>query len=151
MLCEAAWIVVRFPSPLRAFGERTTARRGSRIATVAVARKLVVLFWHLLTSEEDYAFGRPSLTQKKLRRLELIAGSERRRGGGRPKGGAATTLKQQKQRETALASQAETAYRRLMADWQQSVKGAGATQGRASQGRQSGTQRGRATVPYPAL
>jgi hypothetical protein len=47
--------------------------------------------------------------------------------GGRPKGGAATTLKQQKQRETELASQAETAYRRLMADWQQSVKGAGAT------------------------
>ena len=151
MLCEASWIVVRFPSPLRAFGERITARRGSRIATVAVARKLVVLFWHLLTTEEDYAFGRPSLTQKKLRRLELIAGSEHRRGGGRPRAGAATTLKQQTQRETELASQAETAYRRLMADWQQSAKGAGATQGRASSKPSSGTQRGKATVPDPAL
>ena len=47
MLCEAAWIVVRYPSPLRAFGERIRARRGAGIATVAVARKLVVLFWHL--------------------------------------------------------------------------------------------------------
>jgi hypothetical protein len=71
--------------------------------------------------------------------------------GGRPKGGAATTLKQQKQRETELASQAETAYRRLMADWHQSAKGAGATQGRASSKPSSGTERGRATVPDPAL
>ena len=142
---------MRFPSPLRAFGERITARRGSRIATVAVARKLVVLFWHLLTTKEDYALGRPSLTQKKLRRLELIAGSERRRGGGRPRAGAATTLKQQTQRETEPASQAQTAYRRLMADRQQSATGAGATQGRASSKPSSGTQRGKATVPDPAL
>jgi hypothetical protein len=88
MLCEAAWIVVRYPSPLRAFAERTAARRGSGRATVAVARKLVVLFWHLLTKDEDYAFGRPTLTRKKLRQLELQAGAERRRSGGRPKAGA---------------------------------------------------------------
>ena len=142
---------MRFPSPLRAFGERITARRGSRIATVAVARKLVVLSWQLLTTKEDYAFGRPSPTHKKLRRLEPIAGSQRRRGGGRPRAGAATTLKQQTQQETELASQAETAYRRLMADRQQSATGAGATQGRASSKPSSGTQRGKATVPDPAL
>jgi hypothetical protein len=53
MLCEAAWIVLRYPRPLRAFGERIKARRGAGIATVAVARKLVVLFWHLLTKEQD--------------------------------------------------------------------------------------------------
>src|SRR5918994_1839634 len=84
MLCEAAWIVVRSPSPLRAFGERIRARRGAGIATVAVARK------------------------------------------------------------------AETAYRRLVADWQPK-KGADATPGRASLRRQSGKQRGRASVPDPAL
>jgi hypothetical protein len=84
MLCEAAWVVVRYPSPLRAFGQRIAARRGAGIATVAVARKLVVLFWHLLTKEEDYAFERASLTQRKLRRLELPVGAERRRSGGRP-------------------------------------------------------------------
>jgi transposase len=62
MLCEAAWIVVRTPGPLRAFYERLRARRGAQIALVATARKLCVLFWHLLTNEQDYAFGRPSFT-----------------------------------------------------------------------------------------
>jgi transposase len=70
-LCEAAWVAVRTPGPLRAFYERIRARRGAQIALVATARKLSVLFWHLLTREEDYAFGRPSLTRRKLRALEL--------------------------------------------------------------------------------
>jgi len=144
MLCEAAWIVVRSPSPLRAFGERIAARRGSRIATVAVARKLVVLFWHLLTSEQDYAFGRPTLTRKKLRRLELAAGAPR--GKGQP--GVWAANEALRQAELEMARQAETAYRRLVTDWRPK-KGAGATSGRAR--RQSGTQRGRASVPDPAL
>jgi transposase len=146
MLCEAAWIVVRYPSPLRAFGERIGARRGSRIATVAVARKLVVLFWHLLTSEQDYAFGRPSLTRKKLRQLELTAGAPR--GKGQP--GVWAANKALRQAELELARQAETAYRRLVTDWQPK-KGAGATPGRASSRPSSGKQRGRASVPDPAL
>ncbi len=121
-------------------------------ASVAVARKLVMLFWHLLTKEEDYAFGRPSLTRQKLRRLELSAGGERRRSGGRPKAGAGAVRKAQKEAEVELARQAEIAYRRLVADWQQAPKkGADATPGRASSGRQSGKQRGRASVPDPAL
>jgi transposase len=132
MLCEAAWIVVRYPSPLRAFAERTAARRSPGIATVAVARKLVVLFWHLLTKEEDYAFGRPTLTRRKLRQLELQAGAERRRSGGRRKVGV-PTLKEQSKAEVELTRQAETAYRRLVADWQKAPKkkGAGVPAGRA--------------------
>jgi transposase len=111
----------------------------------------VVLFWHLLTKEEDYAFGRPSLTKKKLRRLELLVAAEPRRSGGRPKTGA-TSLKTQQDADIELARQAEAAYRRLVTDWQQTPKkGAGATPGRASSGRQSGRQRGRASVPDPAL
>jgi len=146
MLCEAAWIVVRSPSPLRAFGERIRARRGAGIATVAVARKLGVLFWHLLTSEQDYAFGRPTLARKKLRQLELLAGAPR--GKGQP--GVWGANKARRQAELELARQAETAYRRLVADWQPK-KGADATPGRASLRRQSGKQRGRASVPDPAL
>jgi hypothetical protein len=34
----------------------------------------------LLTREEDYAFAQPSLTRKKLRRLELTAGAGSQRG-----------------------------------------------------------------------
>ena len=146
MLCEAAWVVVRYPSPLRAFGERIKARRGAGIATVAVARKLVVLFWHLLTKEQDYAFGRPSLTRKKLRQLELAAGAAR--GQGKP--GVWAANKAPREAELELARQAETAYRRLVSDWQPK-KGAGATAGRASSKPPSGKQRGRASVPDPAL
>jgi hypothetical protein len=128
MLCEAAWIVVRTPGPLRAFNERLRARRGAQIALVATARKLCVLFWHLLTSERDYAFGRPSLTRHKLRRLELITGDPSHRG--RRSGSRASKREQTHERE--LSEQFEAAYRRLVDDWQPKGSGAGATRGRAS-------------------
>ena len=130
MLCEAAWIVVRTPGPLRAFYGRVRARRGAQIALVATARKLCVLFWHLLTTEEDYAFGRPSLHRHKLRRLELIAGDPSRRG--RRSGSGAT--KRERRHERELSEQFEAAYRRLVDDWQPKPQksGAGATPGRAS-------------------
>jgi transposase len=76
-LVEAAWSVIRQPGPLRAFYGRVRARRGHQVAIVATARKLACLFWCLLTREEDYAYAQPSLTKKKLRRLELTAGAER--------------------------------------------------------------------------
>ncbi|MEA2233244.1 MAG: hypothetical protein QOD83_3060 [Solirubrobacteraceae bacterium] len=41
---------MRAPGPLRAFGALVRGRRGSKIATVAVARKLACLAWQLLTS-----------------------------------------------------------------------------------------------------
>jgi hypothetical protein len=57
------------------------ARRGHSIAIVASARKLACLFWCLLTRGGDYAFAQPSLTKKKMRRLELQAGAPRWQGG----------------------------------------------------------------------
>jgi hypothetical protein len=48
------------PAPLRAFYERLRAPQGAQIAPVVTARKRCVLFWHLLTCEQDYAFERPS-------------------------------------------------------------------------------------------
>jgi transposase len=47
MLVEAAWAASKTPGPLRAFYERVRARRGKQIATVATARKLTELCWHL--------------------------------------------------------------------------------------------------------
>ena len=52
-----------------------SARRGHGKAIVATARKLAVLFWCMLTRGEDYAHQQPSLTRKKLRRLEITAGA----------------------------------------------------------------------------
>ena len=149
-LVEAAWSVVRQPGPLRAFYERIRARRGSHVAAVAVARKLVCLFWCLLTREQDYAYGQPSLTRKKLRRLELKAGAPK----GKVEAGVWSTHAAMRRAEHELARQGEQAYERTVADWQASAAsraGADATEGRASKRRQSGKQRGKASVPGPAL
>ena len=122
MLVEAAWVAVKIPGPLRAFFQRVAARRGMQIAVVAAARKLAVLCWHLVTRGEDYAFQRPSLTEKKLRALELRAGMPSRRG---QKGKAAAySLKEVRRRERELAEQAEQTYRQLVADWQAKAPGA---------------------------
>jgi transposase len=146
-LVEAAWSVVRQPGPLRAFYERIRARRGHQVAIVASARKLACLFWCLLTRAQDYAYAQPSLTKKKIRRLERAAGAPR----GKVKPGIWAANAAMREAERELARQGEIAYQRTVADWQAHHKGAGATPGRASQGRQSGKQRGKAPIPHPAL
>src|SRR5205823_1551092 len=99
------------PGPLRAFYQRTKARRGHGKVIVATARKLVVLFWCMLTRSEDYAHQQPSLTRQKLRRLEITAGAPKytRRATGR---GATNQLTREAERE--LAEQAEISYKRLV-------------------------------------
>jgi transposase len=77
LLVEAAHSAIRTPGPLRAFHDRTRARRGSQIAAVAVARKLAVLAWHLLHSDTEYRWAPPTLTATKWRRVELQAGAPR--------------------------------------------------------------------------
>jgi transposase len=117
MLAEAAFVAVSTAGPMRAFYERVRARRGSQIAIVAVARKLAVLFWHLLTREQDYAFQRPSLTRKKIRGLELRAGAERHPGRRDLPTKNAYSQRAERARERELSEQAEVAYRRLVTDW----------------------------------
>jgi transposase len=84
LLVEAAWHAARTTGPLRAFAERIKAKRGANVAAVAVARKLVVIAWHLLSRGEDYAFTRPSLVREKIRRAELLTGAQRRQGHRNP-------------------------------------------------------------------
>jgi transposase len=132
MLGEVAWKVTLTPGPLRAFFERVRARRGPQIAATATARKLVVLFWQLLTSEQDYAFARPAMTRNKIRRLELLAGAPPQKGR---RGIAGNKSKTVFDAERELSRQAEAAYRRLVNDWKSSrpaKTGASATPGRAS-------------------
>jgi transposase len=130
-LVEAAWSVVRQPGPLRAFYQRIRARRGHQVAVVAAARKLACLFWCMLTRQQDYAYQQPSLTRKKLRRLELTAGTPKAAGGT----GVWATNDAMRQAERELARQAEAAYARTVRDWQSATTlktGASATPGRAS-------------------
>ncbi|MFN0026711.1 MAG: hypothetical protein ACKV2O_05915 [Acidimicrobiales bacterium] len=74
-----------------------------------MARKLVVLFWHMLTRGEDYAYARPSLTAEKLRRAELTAGAASVKGKRLPGRLYASTAQRRAERE--LGVQAEHAYR----------------------------------------
>jgi transposase len=117
MLVEAAFAASRTPGPLRAFYRRIKERRGFQVATIAVARKLTVLCWHLATNDEDYAFSRPSLTAHKRRRLELAAGAASRRG---PVAGPSRDyhLKPLRDREKELVEHAERAYEVAVAHWQ---------------------------------
>jgi transposase len=114
-LVEAAWSTVLQPGPLHAFYERTKARRGHGKAIVATARKLAVLFWCMLTRDQDYAHQQPSLTRKKLRRLEITAGAPKytRRAAG-----IWSTNDLMRTAELELAQQAETSYKRMVQDQQ---------------------------------
>ncbi|WP_294002329.1 IS110 family transposase [Streptomyces sp.] len=116
MLVQAAFAAPRSPGPLWALHQRIAARRGMQIAIVAVARKITVIAWHLVTKEQDYAFARPSLVAFKRRKLELTAGAERRiarRGAGYD-----YNNKQLRRHEREIAEQAERACALLTAQWQ---------------------------------
>jgi transposase len=112
-LTEAAWTAVNQPGPLHAFYQRTKNRRGHGKAIVATARKLAVLFWCMLTRGEDYAHQQPSLTRKKLRRLEITASAPKytRRAAG-----IWSTNDMMREAELELARQAETSYQRTVQD-----------------------------------
>ncbi len=155
MLVEAAWVAVKTPGPLRAFFERVRSRRGMQIAVVATARKLACLCWTMIERGEDYAYARSSLTEKKLRKLELRAGMPSRRG---QKGHAsAYNLKEVRRRERELAEQAERSYRQLVAEWQSKAPskgekpGVAAANGTRLQRPSVGQAARQASVPDPAL
>ena len=88
-----------------------------------------------MTRGEDYAYQQPSLTKKKLRRLEIAAGAPKYQG----RSNIWSTNLAMREAELALAEQAERAYKNTVRDWQaaQAKKpavevGASATKGRAS-------------------
>ena len=114
-LVEASWSVVLQPGPLHAFYQRTRARRGHGKAIVATARKLAILFWCMLTRGEDYAHQQPSLTKKKLRRLEITAGAPKY---AKTAAGIWSSNVAIRQAERQLAKQAEASYERTVKDQQ---------------------------------
>ena len=114
MLVEAAWAAAKAPGPLHAFFVRIRARRGHQIAAVAVARKLTVLCWHLLTKGKDYLWARPALVANKTRAMELQAGHPQQKGSRR--GPAyAYNVKTLRDQEVLVAAQAERSYERFVA------------------------------------
>lgn len=122
LMVEAAHSAIRTPGPLHAFHARIHARRGAQVALCATARKLTVLAWQLLSKEEDYRYGAPTVMQRKLRRLQRQAGDQ----GPRISLAGETKRRVLEQR---LLQEAERNYRTHVA---LRAKGAGATTGEAT-------------------
>jgi len=116
MLVEAAWAAAKAPGPLHAFFVRVRAKRGHQIAAVALARKLNVLCWHILTKDEDYLWARPALIANKTRALELQAGKPQQKGTRRGRA-YAYNVKALRDQEQQLAQQAERNYARFVERW----------------------------------
>ncbi|MBI3860987.1 MAG: IS110 family transposase [Planctomycetia bacterium] len=84
MLIQSAHAVRNHPGPLGYFFRRLSKRKPYNVAAVAVAHKLVLLAWHVLTKGEPYRYAVPQATEKKLRKLRIQATGERRRSGLAP-------------------------------------------------------------------
>jgi transposase len=88
MLIQASHSMRANPGPLGHFFRRLQKRKPYSVAVVAVAHKLALLAWHVLTKGEPYRYALPRATEAKLSKLRMQAtGQARRRGpvsGGMP-------------------------------------------------------------------
>ena len=66
LMVEAARVAVRFDPHWQITYNRLKQRRGSNVAVVAVARKLLVVIWHLLHKSEHYHYRRDQTFVTKL-------------------------------------------------------------------------------------
>jgi transposase len=81
MLIQAAQSIARHPGPLGAFFRRLKQKKNHNVAVVAVARKLVMIAWFMLTKNEPYRYALPRSTETKLSRLRVTATGQKRRTG----------------------------------------------------------------------
>src|SRR5258708_28104740 len=84
MLVQSAHAVRAHPGPLGHFFRRLAKRKPYNVAAVAVAHKLVLLAWHVLTKGEPYRYAVPQATEKKLQKLRIQATGGKRRTGSAP-------------------------------------------------------------------
>lgn len=81
---EAANALVRSNTPITATYHRVRKKRGHNVALTAVARKLVVLIWHMLSRQQPYRYAPADRTRVKLRTVCRSVSDPRR--AGVPKG-----------------------------------------------------------------
>jgi transposase len=70
ILIQVVHRVVRYPGELRKFYLRLKKEKGTKIAVVATARKLLRVIYCMLSRKESYRYERKALTESKLKRLE---------------------------------------------------------------------------------
>ena len=65
--------VLKHDALMRTWYKRIKSRRGSKIARVAVMRRLCTILWHMLTHREWYIPGGPPRLRERRRSRELAA------------------------------------------------------------------------------
>jgi len=80
LLVEVAHHAGRHPGPLGHQFTRLARKKGIPVARVAIARKLAILAWHLLTKNEPYRYALPASTEHKLAELRRSQGIRHRSG-----------------------------------------------------------------------
>ena len=76
-MVQAAWTAVRVDERIGAFYGRLQKRKGSKIALVATARKMLTIVWWMLKERKRYEW----LMVAEERKVRLVA---RRKGAGQP-------------------------------------------------------------------
>ena len=72
LLNQAVVKVLRFDGEMRTWFKRIEKRRGSKIARVAVMRRLVTIIWHMLKKKQKYRYNSPI---KKHQEFEAFEGT----------------------------------------------------------------------------
>ena len=85
MLVEAAQHLDKHPGPLGNFFRRLMKKKTRNVAVVAAARKLAMIAWLMLKSNEPYRYAIPRSTETKLAKLRVKATGQKRKSGT-PKG-----------------------------------------------------------------
>lgn len=75
ILLQCAHTAKRHDEYLRSKHTRIAERRGKNKATVAVAREMVVAFYHMLTRGEEYRYKNERMTMGKYKKMERIVRS----------------------------------------------------------------------------
>jgi transposase len=84
MLIQASHSMRANPGPLGYFFRRLQKRKPYSVAVVAVAHKLALLAWHVLTKGEPYRYAIPRATKTKLQKLRVRATGQKHRTGPVP-------------------------------------------------------------------
>lgn len=87
---EARWALIQSAQcarndlgPLGHFFNKVKRRKNHNVAVVAVARKLAMLAWQLLTQNRPYRYAKPSTVEAKLSKLRVAGTGKRRKTGPR--------------------------------------------------------------------
>lgn len=110
LLIQAAQVASRHPGPLGHQFAKLARSKNRSIAIVAIAHKLALLAWHLLTRGSPYRYALPGTVETKLARLRVSQQGKRRATSskGMPRAAAYGTgagTRRKKSLDAALASE----------------------------------------------